>query len=573
MDILAQTERFNQTDIQNELRKTGVAHRNITPSPNFLNILESAGYTIDQALKDIIDNSIDAESSNILLTIGSENKKPYVIISDDGCGMQENTLFGALVLGAAEPELGDKNKNGGSLGKYGTGLKAAIASFRGKTTILTKERGGQLLKVNYNKEIIQKQWEDTNEWGIQIYLGTPEDQNFFNKETNNSEHGTVIKIYDIDRYKVSNNKNLKSRMKQDLGKTFRRFIHNGNVKFKVNNKEIFAFDPCGHNIPFKYDGKSYTSEIMNELEFDNLEYIDSNGNKKRNGHLKYTSYLLPQLDVIDEGVHDSDGNFIGKNSINKKLEFTIRQQGISVMRTNREIQSTGWLGLAVPVPQLTRFRVEVDFDGEMDSEWNVDFKKTSVDPSSYILDQIRTQFEADAARARREYVKVTKSKAGLVPTKLKNIVESFSNFLKRQEKLIPRLPGRKVRKVPPTRKRGGTKPPPRSPRTVTEKVHFTYRDDMFGSKWYESHTINSQKRTIELQINMNHPMYDYIKNIDKPNGIVWMLNMYTHHFGKQDALQNASTGKEREILLNHFNTVEEKMGDMLAKLYPLTPKV
>ena len=107
---------------------------------------------------------------------------------------------------------------------------------------------------------------------------------------------------------------------------------------------------------------------MNELEFDDVKYIDSNGNEKRDGFLKYTSYLLPQLDIINEG--DSDGTVpgtkrTGQHRTYRKLGFTPRQQGISVMRTNREIQSTGWLGLAVPVPQLTRFRVEIDFDGNV----------------------------------------------------------------------------------------------------------------------------------------------------------------------------------------------------------------
>jgi len=569
MDIVAQTERFNQIDIQNELRKNGVAHRNITPSPHFLKILESAGYTVNQALKDIIDNSIDAEASNISLTFGSENKKPHIIISDNGHGMPENTLFGALVLGAAEPELGDKNKDGGTLGKYGTGLKAALASFKGKTTILTKEQGGDLLKVNYNNDIIQKYWDKNNEWGISIYIGTPEDQKFFDKETNNSKHGTVIKICDITRYKYKNNTDIITRIKPDLGKTYRRFIHSGNVVFKVNKIKVGTFDPCGYDIPFEYDGKTFKSELMHEMDFEKLEYVDSDGNKKRDGFLKYRSFLLPQKNVINEGIPDNwtSDLHVGKLDINKKLGFSIRQQGISVMRSNREIQSTGWLGLTGLDNHLNRFRIEIEFNGEMDSEWNVDFKKTNVQPTKYILDQIREQFIVDVARARRINTKLGKSKT-TIPTKLKSITESFTNFLKRQEKLIPRLPG--YRK---SRKGDGTGPKRNfKGRTVSQKVVFTYRNDMFGTKWYESHTLDTQARTVEFIINTNHPFYEYFKNIDKHNGLVWLLSMYTQHFGKQDALENAGSVKEREILLNHFNTVEEKMGDMLAKFYPLTPK-
>ena len=193
--------RFHRNDIHDTLTKTGSVTRSITPSPNFLNVLEQSGYTIQQALKDILDNSIDADSTKISLQIGIETlndeKYPFVVITDNGCGMTPDILFGALCLGADEAELGDKNKNGGTLGKFGTGMKSSLANLQGKNTIYTKVKDGDLIKVHYDKEVIQKHWDDKTEWGITIDTGTPEDIEFFNKHTNDSEQGTVIKIYKI----------------------------------------------------------------------------------------------------------------------------------------------------------------------------------------------------------------------------------------------------------------------------------------------------------------------------------------------------------------------------------------
>ena len=56
-----------------------------------------------------------------------------------------------LAVFTLETELGDKNKNGGSLGKFGTGLKSSLANLQGKNIIYTKVKDGNLIKVNYLK--------------------------------------------------------------------------------------------------------------------------------------------------------------------------------------------------------------------------------------------------------------------------------------------------------------------------------------------------------------------------------------------------------------------------------------
>mgnify|MGYP001484707442 CR=1 FL=1 len=158
------TPRYDNDAIKDELSKSGKSVREITPSPNFLTILESSGYKVHEALCDIIDNSIDAEATNILLTLGAENKKPYVIISDNGYGMTPDILFGALVLGASAAELGGRKKNGGSHGKYGTGMKSSMAELQGKNIIYTKVKGGELIKVHYDKiEHIDYKWLTANQ--------------------------------------------------------------------------------------------------------------------------------------------------------------------------------------------------------------------------------------------------------------------------------------------------------------------------------------------------------------------------------------------------------------------------
>ena len=149
--------RYNRSDIKADIQKYGKATRSIAPSTSYLDTLESSGYKIFEAICDITDNSWDAGATFVNVTLKEQNKRPYLVISDDGCGMPEDILFGAMVLGASIEELKDYTKNGGSLGKFGSGMKAALAQLRGITTLLTKiETDGKLYKLVYDKKLLKK---------------------------------------------------------------------------------------------------------------------------------------------------------------------------------------------------------------------------------------------------------------------------------------------------------------------------------------------------------------------------------------------------------------------------------
>ena len=91
--------------------------------------LQHLGYKNDVALCDIIDNSIDAGATVIQLEIAADR----IIIADNGCGMNKETLNEALRLGS------DVVRDDAScLGKFGMGLSTASMSIANKTIVLTK---------------------------------------------------------------------------------------------------------------------------------------------------------------------------------------------------------------------------------------------------------------------------------------------------------------------------------------------------------------------------------------------------------------------------------------------------
>ena len=67
-----------------------------------LNSLRSAGYSLQAAIGDFVDNSIDAEASLVVINLAVDKKTGLwaVEIADNGFGMQEDTLDEMMRLGS-----------------------------------------------------------------------------------------------------------------------------------------------------------------------------------------------------------------------------------------------------------------------------------------------------------------------------------------------------------------------------------------------------------------------------------------------------------------------------------------
>lgn len=98
------------------------------------------GYDTEVALCDLLDNSIDAGSHAISVTLsakydpeeGEIDTIAEYVIADDGSGMDRDTLIEAFTLGSRRPYPLH------SLGKFGLGLKSAGLSLGNRIAVLSK---------------------------------------------------------------------------------------------------------------------------------------------------------------------------------------------------------------------------------------------------------------------------------------------------------------------------------------------------------------------------------------------------------------------------------------------------
>lgn len=188
----------------------------ILPDRSLMPKIGQTGYSVSQAIAELVDNSIDAQQENKALTveIHFDTDKKMVEVSDDGVGMDETTAANSIKLAHSIK----KNK----LGEFGLGLKTAATSLGKKFQILTTQKGND---EEYMLEYDEEKWLKNGDWTkheMKIKTGVDKRRS-----------GTTIRIKDL-RFSIY--PNLPGNIRKDLATRFAPFIENGEVKIKVNTK-------------------------------------------------------------------------------------------------------------------------------------------------------------------------------------------------------------------------------------------------------------------------------------------------------------------------------------------------
>lgn len=312
--------------------------------------LRQLNYTNYTAIADIVDNSLepDVESENIYIKlVKAEDKKTVgqIVISDDGCGMDEETLCMAMSLGS---ETG-KNKDF-NLGCYGAGLKTASISIGTRLSVYSKTENGELFVATLDLDDI------TDDGKLNVCLesyaeGTKEA--IFFAENTKSTHGTVVVISNLDRIQCKDFRGFEGTLVKQMRILFNKYIESGVCKFYVNDKELQFFDTIGQK-------SGLGVELMDEGVF---EYDES--------RIEWRAWYLPKN--IQNAEFD---NFLGRTNENA---------GIYVYRQKRLVGKGLDLGLCWKSSHWTNgFRFELFMDGNADKLFGTTFAKmiTEKDKSS-----------------------------------------------------------------------------------------------------------------------------------------------------------------------------------------------
>jgi hypothetical protein len=348
----------------------------IDASPNASSLLSSMrciGYSFNDAVADIIDNSITANSSTIKVDCLWKDEHPYVRISDDGCGMSLETLRNAMRLGSRSPL---EHRDAGDLGRFGLGLKTASFSQSKSLRVTTWRANGEACIVNWNLD----SQPDESGWILDV-----DTEPSLTKETSS---GTVVEWMKLDGIGERGHdiaeqhfNNMIGELERHLGTIFHRYIDGAQSKritICVNGIE------CHSRNPF-FVQKSRTSP-MEIIEDGQHQY-------------KILSYTLPHMSKCTER----------EWAENQGPHGYMESQGFYLYRNNRLIVMGTWFGLAKRKESTKLCRVSIDMESGSDHKWNIDVKKSHASPPPIARKRLRQLIESLTKPSRQTQLHRTRS--------------------------------------------------------------------------------------------------------------------------------------------------------------------
>jgi len=305
----------------------------------------SVGYNNYDAIKDILDNSIDASATEVRVTIVTKNHptelnttgKPKkrieaIIIADNGHGMNMDELTEALRYGSKTT-----HDCAIDLGKFGMGLNSAGTSMGRRVSVITRKKGGSLITGTLDLDVIVAN--DSFDYEFK-YVNDPKLVSYFDQQVT-SPSGTVVVIDKLDLLQNKDPNSFKAALRGEkhLGRTFRHLLADPErLKMYVNEKLVKPYDPLCWNSKGTI---RFTDSWVSVKGFETLEY---------------------RIACIRD-TEDYKGS-------------TVANQGLSWLRNEREISYNRTEPFWNKFPDYRGFLVEIRFGGhELDELVGVNVQK------------------------------------------------------------------------------------------------------------------------------------------------------------------------------------------------------
>ena len=343
----------------------------LVPGVELLESMRSVGYSFEAAIADIVDNSITAEASAVDIVVDPIDAD-YVWVLDDGAGMDGEDARGALRLAGTRSH----ERSATDLGRFGLGLKTASLSQARRLTVVTKKVGGPTTGLQWDLDHVAA----TGAWAIKVLeeddiSGVPGIERF-----SAQAKGTLVVWQTLD-YLLAGAADPAAlvaerleALREHLGFTFQRFLdaRRSKLEVTVNGKPVEALDPF-------LSGKPRT-QISPE------ERITVAGEQ-----VVIQAYTLP---------HQSA--FTAADRRRTDLGIRMRDlQGFYVYRNDRLISRGGWFGLHKIDELSKQSRVRVEIPNSLDHLWQLDIKKSRVEPPQAFRTRFRQIIDQVVGSSRR----------------------------------------------------------------------------------------------------------------------------------------------------------------------------
>jgi len=256
-----------------QTKMINIETRDITPLTDFNENLFS-GHSLYTAIRDIVDNCIDAEANDIRLFLDKDSEgKDVFVVTDFGVGMPGDKLHLMAQKGFTTKKSGAVRKDGKRyLGKMGKGFKNVSAFFSntGRVTVLSKTEDSKLWCMEYSQQRIADMQQHTVDVHECVFRDTNDDKYrslWIQKMRTGDDwasHGTMLVFRnlktpvlnqlrrDLGLSAEASQNNTTHCISSMLGETYKYFINDGvDIYTGTNYNGLFKVKPidemCGES--------------------------------------------------------------------------------------------------------------------------------------------------------------------------------------------------------------------------------------------------------------------------------------------------------------------------------------
>ena len=286
------------------------------------------GFNVGSAICEIIDNSLEANSTSIEITIKYLPKSTLqtyrriekFVFVDNGDGMENDTLYDCLVLGEGTKRL---LKNG--IGKFGVGATLGGISQAKLIEVYSKTKTGKWLHTKLDLDLLNQ--------GIGI--PEPEVKSPPAEYTENLDNqGTVVIWDNVD---VDESEKDMENAAHLIGRIYRKFIslkkiekgvivdNTIPVSITLNGEKIAPYDP----LYVTFSPKADDTELAKIISSENYDF------KPAKGKMHITISHLPKSWWSGPGKEMSKPGNAPVNKTDRKM--TADNMGITIVREGREM--------------------------------------------------------------------------------------------------------------------------------------------------------------------------------------------------------------------------------------------
>lgn len=355
--------------------------RNAPPRAGaMMEALRGLGYSTAAALADIVDNSVSAGASEVRIAFAWDGTGSRISVLDDGRGMDDAELEGAMRFGDKSP-LDERAP--GDMGRFGMGLKTASFSQCRRLTVASRKKGGETCCLRWDLDAIAARPDD----GWILFEGPSEGSEGHLAPLDEAESGTLVLWDVLDRivtagYGADHFLHLIEDVERRLAMIFHRLLKGPRPKLRLflNNSPVAPWDP----FMSAHLAKPWDSPVERRTT--------------PFGVVEAECHVLPHRDKLTLAEHEAAGGPEGWTA----------QQGFYVYRNGRLLLAGGWLGLGQgrvwnreEAQRLARIRL--DIPNTADADWKIDIRKSTARVPVSLRPWLTKLAEDTRDRARRVF--------------------------------------------------------------------------------------------------------------------------------------------------------------------------